>query len=415
MSNYQTQILALAAIASSRSSSISPTSELSSLVTPQVLDSLISPISGKTEMALADWDSQSLLDKNQSKDIARPRIKLAIENGATQSYINQYCDVLRSKYSLPGLWVCIIKKDTILCQYASGSNGLPQAHNASIDDQLMIGSISKIYCGFLVARLVTEGVVRWDTSVRAALPDLAEQYPNHPSIDATIEQLLSHRSGLRRSNFQADKYGKTPGGYRKAVIENLFTNSPVGTPGQVYEYSNGTDVIASILERVTNKSYAELLQEYVYKPMGMTTAQFGPSEKAVLGNFLESNGNIVPGNQNNMPQWMNAASGSIESSIVDLAKFGAFYSSSGLSVPSLSKALSCPFGNGSTIGALWWEGAAPDWFMHNGSTGRGEYSWLGFNPKSQTAIAVYYNLNRRDGSLRVPELELDLIKKIQPK
>ncbi|RDI94998.1 class A beta-lactamase-related serine hydrolase [Meiothermus sp. QL-1] len=51
-------------------------------------------------------------------------------------------------------------------------------------------------------------------------------------------------------------------------------------PGTVWEYSNATDLLGHLLERVTGRSLAELLEERIFRPLGMGDTGFQvPREK----------------------------------------------------------------------------------------------------------------------------------------
>ncbi len=149
------------------------------------------------------------------------------------------------------------------------------------DDVWLIGSTGKVMTVAMVARLVEQGTLAWDTPLEKMLPDLAASMrPEYRKV--TLIELLSHRSGLPRDmkNLNSAKHFFTDTRpftqQRLDYISNALKDAPEAAPGSTFIYSNtGFLVAAAIAEKATGKSYEELMQQEVFQPLGMTHVGFG--------------------------------------------------------------------------------------------------------------------------------------------
>lgn len=126
-----------------------------------------------------------------------------------------------------------------------------------------IGSISKTYTAVIILRLIEEGKLNLDTK-------LSKFYPKIDQANLiTIENLLRHTSGI--PNF-TDLEGYL-GYHEKYQSEEMhlerFRSYKLGfSPGEKSSYSNtGYVLLSFIASKVANKSYSELLNQYITGPL----------------------------------------------------------------------------------------------------------------------------------------------------
>lgn len=152
-------------------------------------------------------------------------------------------------------------------------------------DAFMIGSTTKAMTAALAGRLVAQGHIAWTTTLAEALPELAAgMQPAYRSV--TLEQLLSHRGGLMAFN-NGDDVARfeaflqtTPAplpttlpGRERFFAAWLLAQDPIATPGQGFAYSNaGYAMAALMLEARTGRSYAELFEQELAQPLGLTVS-----------------------------------------------------------------------------------------------------------------------------------------------
>ena len=128
-----------------------------------------------------------------------------------------------------------------------------------------IGSCSKAFTAALCAIFVDKGLIDWDTPIREYDPDI-RFYDDYVSDHVTLRDVLSHRTGVPRHEYSW--YGTDFD--RQQLVHNirfLEPNKPFRTDFQYNNY--GYLVAGAVLEKVSGKTYEELLQEYIFNPLGM--------------------------------------------------------------------------------------------------------------------------------------------------
>jgi CubicO group peptidase (beta-lactamase class C family) len=137
------------------------------------------------------------------------------------------------------------------------------------DTKFQVGSISKAFTAILVLKMVEKGLIDLDATISDYLP----YYSEETGRKISIHHLLSHSSGIPHHYIAVpdywirhDKVFHTP-----RELLQLFANIPLAhEPGKQFTYSSpGFYILGAILEQVSKKSYAELLQEYIFTPLGM--------------------------------------------------------------------------------------------------------------------------------------------------
>jgi CubicO group peptidase (beta-lactamase class C family) len=112
------------------------------------------------------------------------------------------------------------------------------------------------------------------------------------------------------------------------VVEEVLAKAPSHPPGTKYEYSNvGFVVLGAIVERLHDKPWEEVIENQLFKPLGMTSAGFGPPGTA--GKIDQPWGHTLKDGKPSPIQFDNAAvmgpAGRVHCSISDWAKFVSLY------------------------------------------------------------------------------------------
>lgn len=141
------------------------------------------------------------------------------------------------------------------------------------DTKHRLGSITKQFTAMLIMQLVAEGKLDLQATVSKYLPDYSKE--NGDKI--TIHQLLTHTSGTPNytsfPNFFKDM-SRNP--YTPTEMVKTFADSTLDfTPGERFVYSNsGYILLGAIIEKVTGKTYEEVLQEKIFDPLKMKNSGF---------------------------------------------------------------------------------------------------------------------------------------------
>ena len=128
-----------------------------------------------------------------------------------------------------------------------------------------IASCTKAFTAALVAQLVDEGALAWDTPVREYLPEL-RFFDDRTTAEVSVRDLLCHRTGLPRHELSWYGTGFT----RRQIVESLRYLEPNRPLRTTFQYNNQCYVLAGVLlERVSGTIYEGLLRERVLEPLGM--------------------------------------------------------------------------------------------------------------------------------------------------
>ncbi len=133
----------------------------------------------------------------------------------------------------------------------------------SPETRFRIASITKRFTQIVVTRLVEEKKL----ALSDPLSRFAPSFPKGGEI--TIDQLINHRSGIR----DPEKLRRTiSASYTPADVVDLLAREPLGSePGKTYSYTTANyAVLAFVIEKVTGRSFAEVVRKYVYEPAGMS-------------------------------------------------------------------------------------------------------------------------------------------------
>jgi CubicO group peptidase (beta-lactamase class C family) len=272
-------------------------------------------------------------------------VNTPVSTGAAQPQnINDILQPLLKDYQLPSIAAVVISNGQIVAQGAVGERKAGDSTSVTINDQYLLGSCTKAMTATIMGMLVQQGKLKWTNTMGEIFPEMkAEMLPKYR--DVTILELLSHHAGL-----PSNAVTSIPPGTTKEYWQNL--NEPVvqqryeytkdflcqpdsavvdalPAPGTTFLYSNvGYCIAAAVEEKVTGKSWEDLMTNMLFKPLGMTTAGFGPMADGVQVNQpWESeyvSGQIVPV----PPDFVSKAfaqiispAGYVHLSVLDWAKF----------------------------------------------------------------------------------------------
>ncbi len=222
----------------------------------------------------------------------------------------------------PGIAVRLEQAGKLVYQGANGIADLNSKRALSSSDVFQIGSVTKQFTAAAILLLVEQGKLSLQDSVAKIIPEINSDYAG-----LKIMNLLSHTAGLgdyfgvRRVSRRWDEYANSA-----EIIKQISRIDPVVAPGAEFRYSNiGYLLLGRIIEITADKSYAQFLQDNVFKPLAMTKS------RVIERGFTDTG--IVPGHSANRRKpgkfmapeavdrsWIGAA-GAIASTLEDLAKW----------------------------------------------------------------------------------------------
>lgn len=189
---------------------------------------------------------------------------------ATSQNIDSKVDSLyQVKSNQPGFSIAVFKRDKIILEKQYGIANLE--YNVPITNETVfdIGSIAKQFTAVAILLLENQGKL----SINEPANKYIDNLPRYKKGDPTIEQLLNQTSGIP----EADPYFYLA----DLSFNDLLTQSRVSNiilnlkelnfkPGEYFEYTNANYILlANIIEKVSEKSFLEFLQDHIFSPLKM--------------------------------------------------------------------------------------------------------------------------------------------------
>lgn len=167
--------------------------------------------------------------------------------------------------------VLVAEKGKIIYQESFGFANREWNIPNTADTKFMIGSVSKPITAILVLTQVQKGLLELDKTIVDYLPEFSKK--NGSRI--TIRQLLSHSSGMPNYDIMKDFFPAVSRRFfeREEYVKLYMDSALVFEPGASYYYSSwGYFTLGYILERVTGKSYSQLMKEEIFDKLGMNSS-----------------------------------------------------------------------------------------------------------------------------------------------
>jgi CubicO group peptidase (beta-lactamase class C family) len=185
------------------------------------------------------------------------------------------------KHDVPGMAAVVVRNGEIVAIGVAGVRTRGKPDKIATADRFHIGSDTKAMTAMLCGILVDEGKLKWGQTLGETFPELKKSMnPQYQAV--TLEQLLTHRGGAPGELEKDELWGKlwqhrgTPTSARRLLLQGVTSKPPEAPPGTKFIYSNaGFSIAGHMAEKVTGKSWEDLVREKIFRPLGMTTAGFG--------------------------------------------------------------------------------------------------------------------------------------------
>ncbi len=172
---------------------------------------------------------------------------------------------------VPGLALAVVKGKEVIFTKGYGLRDVENKLPMTPDTLLAIGSATKAFTTFALARLADEGKMSWDQPVRTYIPWFKL---SDPLITERItpRDLVTHRSGLPRhdllwyNNYQAT---------REELVRRLAYLQFTADLRQKFQYNNLMFLTAGyLLEVLSGKTWEDAVRELVLNPLQMKRTNF---------------------------------------------------------------------------------------------------------------------------------------------
>ena len=187
-----------------------------------------------------------------------------------------------------------------------------------------MASNTKMFTSIAILQLRDAGKLHLDEPVSKYLPWFKIKPATEGDPAITIENLLTHGSGLPRE--AASPYWTTFNFPSQAQVQDLIASQTAAYPPDTrFKYSNlALSLAGYIVEAVSGEKYADYIDRHIFQPLGMTTSSIGvPGDR--MSRLATGYGRRMPdGSRLKMPftdcKGIDPAAG-LSSTVEDMAKF----------------------------------------------------------------------------------------------
>ena len=243
--------------------------------------------------------------------------------------LEAYIEEAMATYDVPGAAVAVVRDGEVVYRGGFGVRELGGEEPVTPETLMMIGSTTKTMTTLLMATLVDEGVMAWDTPVVEILPSFRVADPA-VTAQITMQHMVCACTGVPRRDFELffNSYSA------EEIVESLATFEFFTDFGEAFQYSNQMVAAAGYLAALAAggeygtlyEDYVALMQERVFDPIGMTATTFS-FDRALAGEHATPHGQTLSGEYQVLPLEYErfvtpvAPAGAAWSNVVDMARY----------------------------------------------------------------------------------------------
>jgi CubicO group peptidase (beta-lactamase class C family) len=310
------------------------------------------------------------------------------------------------KEDAPGVVVSVWRDGETIFSKGYGMADLTWDIPFEVETPSNIGSTSKQFTAFAVMLLVEEGKLSLDDDVRDHIPELPDF-----GETVTVRNLLSHTTGYREIfNLMLMTGRRIDHGdwVDRSEFIPVVQGQPAlqNSPGAEFNYNNTAFGLAAlIVERISEQTFPEYMEERVFGPLGMTGTQVRPSREHVIkgraeGYTPDGDGNfLVLGDLGG-----SIGAGGIYATVGDLQKWVENFSKADVGTPAIFKEMMTRniLTTGDTSGyglGLFIDEQRGLQRVHHGGADVAHRSQLAYYPEISAGITTQSNRADFDGSI----------------
>lgn len=221
---------------------------------------------------------------------------------------------------LPGIAVGVVSDQSLVWARGFGYANVAERVAMTPATKFRMASHSKLFTATAIMQLREQGKVRLDDPVTKYLPWFRLKPATEDDGEITIEQLLTHSSGLPRE--ASDHWTSYQFPTAEEIRRLMADRQAPFPPATRWKYSNLAYTIAGmVVEQASGMPWADYVQRHIYDPLGMSSSSV---DRNVAGLATPYARRMPDGARQLLPfvdaKSMGAATG-ITSNVEDMAKF----------------------------------------------------------------------------------------------
>lgn len=193
-------------------------------------------------------------------------------------HIEDELQIFLKKTGAPAVGAGVIDVNSAQQIMVAGQRSRTDNTPVTTDNTWHIGSCTKSMTAVLFGLLIDRGLTSWDAPITSLFPDLEEINPGWKQ--RSVASVFFCRAGMPANlsipaMFSAWKDQRPLEQQRTELAINTFRKQP-GRDGR-FRYSNvGYILIGAAIDRLTGVPFETALDEYLFKPLGITSVGYGP-------------------------------------------------------------------------------------------------------------------------------------------
>jgi CubicO group peptidase (beta-lactamase class C family) len=170
----------------------------------------------------------------------------------------------------PGAAIAVVRGDRVVYQKGIGIANVETGQAVSADMLFRVGSVTKMFTAAALVAYAEDGALKVHDPIGKYASGL------HGRLSKlTAHQLMSHTAGMRD---EAPAFGAHDESALAATVRAWGDDYFFTEPGRIMSYSNpGLTLAGYVLEQVAKKPYADVIDERLFKPLGMARTTFRPT------------------------------------------------------------------------------------------------------------------------------------------
>lgn len=212
--------------------------------------------------------------------------------------LSRFIDEGREKLGVPGVSIGIVQDGKILFAGGFGKRDLAKPDKADADTLYMIASNTKALTTLMLAKLVDEGKLGWDTPVTKVLPSF-KLGDAETTKQVLVKHLICACTGLPRQDLEWLFEFKTA--TPDTALKTLGTMQPTSRFGELFQYSNPLAAAGGFVgghvaypRKELGAAYDEAMRKLVFEPLGMKSTTFD-FKTALAGNHASAHSVDIDG------------------------------------------------------------------------------------------------------------------------
>jgi CubicO group peptidase (beta-lactamase class C family) len=300
--------------------------------------------------------------------------------------IQEQLETIEQRFGVVGQSVRILKNGELLFDGRQGFANLQLNSPLTEKNKFPVYSISKLFTNVLLMKLVEDGKLDLEKSIRHYLPTLPQSWQN-----VTVSHVWNHMSGLPEF-FSVDFIETSEISDRLELLETVRDNPFEYETGTRTRYNQtGFTVLSAILEKLYGKPHPQLVKEIIFDPLDLSNSGYAGSREIIdqmVSSYRPQDGVLMAAQDLNWPTYSFSFS-ALYSTPDDLTKF-------------MNAVYDEYFVNKATLELLWQPMARtngqPGGYAQGWNWGKsGPFNYVGHTGGNNTKLRQYYT-DTNDGT-----------------